>query len=190
MAFLDTLIFGYRQIVDGSNVLLLQRSKVKFVGAGSVVDDVANAQTVVTLTGNSSVGADGTGFSNITGNIKNTSNPKVVAIQYPINTSNGTTAATTVLTVPTTTGKTYSIRGIVAIANSPASAFGEFEINAYARNNLGMLTLESNTTTAKVNAGGFTVALVVSGTNLVVNVTDPGPFRRITGEIYVAERSF
>ena len=181
--------FGPGGVQDESTDLP-KRPVLAFLGASVfAADDPTNKRTTVTIAPTALV-ADGSGFSNITGNVKNTSNTKVVAIQYPINATNATAAATAVLTVPTTAGKTYSIRGLVALANSPASAFGEFEINAYARNNLGTLTLESNTTTQKANNASFVVALAASGTNLVVNVTDPLTGRRITGEIYVAERSF
>ena len=189
MAFLDTLIYGVRQVVDGSNVLLLQRTKLKFVGAGSVLDDAANAQTVVTLTGNTSLGADTNGYSNITGVPKDTSNPKVTAITYPVN-ALGTGSSQTVLTIPTVTGHTYTIRGVIGFANAVASAYGEFEINAYANNNVGTVTLQSNTTTQKANNASFVVAVAVSSTNIVVNCTDPGTGRRITGAVYVADRTF
>ena len=164
------------------------RANVNF--AGATVSDDGTTLTITPAGNPTTLGADGSGFSNISGNVKNTSNPKVVSIEYIINAVNGSAAATAVLTIPTATGKTYSIRGIVALANSPASAFGEFEINAYARNNAGTVTLESNTTTQKANNSSFVVALAVSGTNLVVNVTDPGTGRRITGSVYVAERTF
>lgn len=164
------------------------------MGAGSVVDDVANAQTVVTLTGNSSVGFDGSGYSNITGRIHDTSNPKVDGLYYNINLApSGVNTAVTALTIPTQSNKTYTIRGIVAIANTAASAYGEFEINAFATNASGTVVLQSNTTTQKANSSAFVVALSVSGTNLIVQFTDPSGAtlnRRATGQVYVAERSF
>ena len=194
MSFLDTLIYGYRQIFDGSNVLLLQRNKIKFVGAGSVLDDAVNGQTVVTLTGSSSLGFDGSGFSNITGNVKNTSNPKVTSIEYVVNVAPpGVNTAVTALTIPTSTGKVYTIRGIVSFHNASANAYGDFEINAFANNVLGTVTLLSNTVTNKASNASFVVALSVSGTNILVSVTDPAgssQSRRITGSVYVAERSF
>lgn len=190
MAFLDTLIFGYRQIVDGSNVLLLQRNRVKFVGAGSVVDDVANAQTVVTLTGNSSLGADGSGYSNVTGRIHDTSNAKVDGLYYNINQTNGSASPTTLLTIPTQSNKGYSIRGIVSVQSGTMSAYGEWEVNCYVLNAAGVLTLVGTAVTQKANVGSFVITFTVSGTNLIATGTDPGSGRRWTGQFYVAERSF
>lgn len=50
MSLLDTLIYGYRQIIDSANVKMLQRSNVKYVGA-TIADDPVNNQTVITVTG-------------------------------------------------------------------------------------------------------------------------------------------
>lgn len=50
-SYLDALLFGYRLLAgDGEPAPAPQRVKVKFVGA-TVEDDVANEQTVVTITG-------------------------------------------------------------------------------------------------------------------------------------------
>lgn len=177
-------------VIQVGGVAQTPRSVVNFAGATSS-DNPATDTLTITQSGNpTTLAADGTGYASITGQVRNTSNAKVDRREYNISAVNATAAATTVLTIPTSTGKTYSIRGIVALANSPASAFGEFEINAYARNNVGTVTLESSTVTTKANNSSFVVALSVSGTNLIVQVTDPGTGRRITGEVYVAERTF
>ena len=82
------------------------------------------------------------------------------------------------------------MRGIVAVCNSPGSAYGEWEINCYAVNNAGTLTIYGTPITQKANQTGFVVTFTAVGTNLVLTVTDPVAGRRWTGEIYVAERSF
>lgn len=181
--------FGPGGVQDESTDLP-KRPVLAFLGASVVAaDDPTNKRTTVTIAPTALV-ADGTGFSNITGNVKNTSNPKVVAIQYPINTTVGAASATVIGTYATASSKTYSVRGIVAVANSPGSAYGEWEINCYAVNNGGVLTIVGTPVTQKVNVSGFVVTFTVSGTNLVLTVTDPTGARRWTGEIYIAERSF
>lgn len=193
MGFLDTLIFGYRQIVDGSNALVLQRNQLKFVGAASVADDPVNARTVVTLTGNSSLGTDGNGNSVITGRVQNTSNPKAPTLEYQINTANATSSPTVVLTIPTVSNRAYSIRGMVDLYNGPVTDYAEWDVKAFVRNNAGTVTIITTTPVtafAGPQGAAYTCTLTVSSTNIVVTVTDPVVGRRITGSIWVAERSF
>lgn len=185
--------FGPALVQDeGSD--LPKRGALAFVGpAITATDDPTNKRTVVTVAVNT-LAPDGTGNANITGEVNNTSNPKVKRHEYNINTVNGVATAVAVLTIPTSAGKSYTVRGIVALLNAAANAYGEFEINCFVVNAAGVLTLVGAApVTAKANVTGYTVAVAVSGTNILINVTDPGApglVRRITGEIYVAERSF
>lgn len=170
------------------------RGNVDFAGATSS-HNVATDTVTITLGGPpSSLVADGTGYAQITAPVRNTSNAKVTSTEYQINVSPpGVNTAVTALTIPTATGKFYSIRGIVAFHNSSANAYGEYEINAFAGNAAGTVTLLSNTVTMKAQNAAFVVALSVSGTSILVSVTDPAgatQSRRITGSVYVAERTF
>lgn len=65
MGFLDDLIYGIRDVFDGSNVQYARRSAIKFVGA-TVVDDSVNARTTVTFSGTTPTG---TGLVHVVGGV-------------------------------------------------------------------------------------------------------------------------
>ena len=136
---------------------------------------------------------DVSGYANISApnGVKFIGNPKTIEYDTPINIVTATTAATTIFSFTTTTSRAYSVRGIIRVQNSPVSAYGEFEVNAFLFNNVGVLTLVGATpVTTKANVAGFILTITAVGTNIIVTATDPSGGRRWTGRLYLVEANF
>lgn len=141
----------------------------------------------------SNMTGDVSGYANISApnGVKFIGNPKTVEYDTPINVVTAGTSATTIFTFATTTARAYSVRGIIRVQNSPVSAYGEFEVNAFLFNNVGTLTLVGSTpVTTKANVASFILTIAAVGTNIVVTATDPVGGRRWTGRLYLVEATF
>lgn len=77
MGLLDALIYGLRDVFDGSDNQLPRRSRIKFTG--TVTDDPANDRIVVTATGGGGTFTPptGTGFAHVTGGVLDIASKKV-----------------------------------------------------------------------------------------------------------------
>src|SRR5258708_1809673 len=113
MGLLDALIFGYRQVLDGANALLPQRSRVKFLG--TVTDNPANDSTDVTMGGGADTDAVVAGTGVVT-------QPSATAAQSLVGgdsaTDNGTADRSVVL------GPTASCRSADSVCVSSRSTIG------------------------------------------------------------------
>jgi hypothetical protein len=138
----------------------------------------------------SAMSGDTTGFAFLTApnGLKDLGNPNAPADTFKINAITPTTSPTVLLSIPTTAGRTYSIRGLIRVQNAPASAYGEWDIRAFYRNNVGVLSTPNPVTVIEnANSSGFALTFAEVGANLVLTATDPVGGRRWTGGVYVEE---
>ncbi|MDQ2780985.1 MAG: hypothetical protein M3Y26_00390 [Actinomycetota bacterium] len=170
---------------------LPKRPTVNVVSPLVATDDVVNNRTNLTVPGGGTLAADGSGNSNISGEVNNTSNANVNRHEYNVNTLLGGAAATIIKTIAVPTTTACSVRGIVRCMNSNVGVYGEWEINCFVRNVAGVLTIHGTPVTQKQNSTTLALTFTAVGTNLIVTATNEAvATRRWTGEIYVAAATY
>lgn len=178
--------------VQNDNTDLPKRPVVAYIGANLVAaDDPTNKRTTVTATFSSLVG-DGSGNANITGELNNTSNPKVVGHEYNLSVITPTTSPTAIWTKATVTNHHYTVRGIVRVQYVTGGSFAAWEISAEVRNSAVGPVTEIYSTAPPVTLKGpasttFGLAFAIVAGTMTLTATDPGSGRRWTGAIYVAD---
>lgn len=176
--------------IQVAGVAQTPRMNINFAG-GTASDNGVDTLTITPSGIPTTLGPDGTTFANITAPISNTANPKQPTKEYLINQINSVATAVAAATIPTVSNRVYSVRGVVGANNSAANAYGEWDVKFFAKNVAGVLTITTGApVTQNENNASLVVAAAVSGTNIVINVTDPaapGLSRRFTGTLWVAE---